>query len=139
MIIKMMNYEDELQILSDLVQAGKLHTGKQPLPFSPQGMFDQESFLKFTNTCLVIDDVLTAEIRQADDSFQLYFVLKSNGLDQAMENGQERYIAADHILELTGTVYMMNDKGTTIHSHYYLPPIPDNIKSVNMAEARRIF
>lgn len=139
MIIKMMNYEDELQILSDLVQAGKLHTGKQPLPFSPQGMFDQESFLKFTNTCLVIDDVLTAEIKQAGDGFQLYFVLKSEGIEEAMENGLERFIATDHILELTGTVYMMNDKGTTIHSHPYLPPIPDNIKSVNMAEARRIF
>ncbi len=139
MIIKMMNYEDELQILSDLVADGKLHTGKQPLPFSPQGMFDQESFLKFTNTCLVIDDVLTAEIRQAGDSFQLYFVLKSEGIEEAMENGLERFIATDHILELTGTVYMMNDKGTTIHSHYYLSTIPDNIKSVNMAEARRIF
>ncbi len=139
MIIKMMNYQDELQILSDLVEAGKLPTGKQPLPFSPQGMFDQESFLKFTNTCLVIDDVLTAEIRQACDSFQLYFVLKSNGLDEAMENGQELCIAADHILQLTGTVYMMNDKGTTIHSHYYLPPIPDNIKSVNMGTAPRAF
>ena len=139
MIIKMMNYEDELQILSDLVQAGKLHTGKQPLPFSTQGMFDQESFLKFTNTCLVIDDVLTAESKQAGDGFQLYFVLKSEGIEEAMENGQERFIAADHILELTGTVYLMNDKCNTIHSHYYLPPIPDNIKSVNMAEARRIF
>jgi len=139
MIIKMMNYQDELQILSDLVKEGKLNTGKQPLPYSPQGMFDHETFFKFTNTCVVIDDVLTAEIRQAGDGFQLYFVLKSEGIDEAMENGQERFIAANHILELTGSVYMMNDKGNTIHSHSYLPPIPENIKSVNMSASRPTF
>lgn len=129
MIIKMMNYEDELQILSDLIKDGKLNEGKNPSPFKLTGKFDEESFVKFNNTCIVIDDVLTAEIRQAADGFSLYYVLKTDDIHEALDQTEGRGISAEHILELTGTVYLMNDKGTTIHSHPYLPPIPENIKS----------
>jgi len=131
MIIKMMNYQDELQILSDMANNGELTTTKKPLPFSVNGIFDPEIFIKFTNTCLVIDDVLTAEIRQAGDGFNLFYVLRTDDLEIALgdNDGLSFGIIADNILELTGTVYLMNDKGTTIHSHPYIPPVPDNIKT----------
>lgn len=129
MIIKMMNYKDELQILSDLANDGELATAKKPLPFDTlHGMFKEEDFVRFNNTCLVIDDVMSAEIRQAGDGFQLYFVLRTDDLSDAF--GDNIGVAANNILELTGTVYLMNDKGTTVHSHYYVPPIPENIKTI---------
>ncbi len=131
MIIKMMNYVDELEILSDLIASGKLQDCKKPLPFDTHGVFKEEEFVRFNNTCVVIDDVLTAEIRQAGDGFQLCFVLKSEGLDDVLDNAPTDCIVAEHFLELTGTVYLMNDKGTTIHSHYYIPAIPENIKHIS--------
>ncbi len=132
MIIKMMNYQDELQILSDMSDNGELVKCKKPLPFTPNGLFSLEEFIKLNNTCLVIDDVLTAEIRQADDGFNLFYVLKTDDLEDALDGtvGLKRRVVTDHILELTGTTYIMNDKGTTIHSHYYIPPIPENIKNI---------
>ena len=134
MIIKMMNYADELQILSDLVASGELKTAKKLLPFNTNGFFDPDVFIKISNTCLVIDDVLTAEIRQAGDGFNLYYVLRTDDLENALgmdgeSDGMSFGVAADHVIELTGTVYMMNDKGTTIHSHPYLPSIPDIINN----------
>lgn len=131
MIIKMMNYQDELQILSELISSGELNTAKKTLPYYADKKFNEDMFVKTVNTCVVIDDVLSAEIRQAGDGFNLFYVLRSDDLEIALDgnDGLSHGIVTDHILELTGTVYMMNDKGTTIHSHPYMPPIPENINT----------